>query len=130
MKKLLFATFLFVIGTTGFGQVSTCNELPIANPDVRATAEGADAHFNANMPASIGNDENTHGVFKVLVDCEGEVGTVVYTNGEMSDAQADDIIEVIKTLGFTAGKKDGEFKKTYAYISLKITSGTATCGIN
>ena len=82
------------------------------------------------MPASIPADASTHGVFKVLVDCDGVVVSVDYQNGEMSDAQADDMGDVIKDMVFTPAVKDGDNVKTNVFISLKITSGTPTSAVH
>ena len=130
MRKLLFSTILIAFATVAYNQTTPCNDLPIASPEVKATAENADAYLQEHLPTSIGATENTHGVFKASIDCDGVVGTVTYQTGEMTDQQANDMIDVIKNLNFTAAQNGGENVKTFVFISLKISAGQASCGIN
>jgi hypothetical protein len=120
-----------MISISAFSQEETpCNQLPIALPEVKAKAPNADAHFQENLPDSYSSSTFAHGVFKVLVNCDGTVKKVFYQDGSMEEADIAHFTEAIKEMDWTPAKEGGEDVRTNAFISLKINAGQATCAVH
>ncbi len=129
--KTLLSGLILMISVTAFtqGTETPCNQLPIALPDVKATAANANEHFQSNLPDGYGTSTFAHAVFKVIVKCDGTIKKVFYQDGSMTEADQAHFIEAIKNMDWTAAKDGGEDVTSNVFISLKVNAGQATSAV-
>lgn len=127
--KFLFSGLILVFSFSAFSQADPCSEV-VASPEVKATTESANTVFQENLPDSYSAATNAHVVFKVIVNCDGEVSKVVMQDAAMTDAEVEHFSSVIEGMDWTAAQNEGESVKSQIMISLKINQGQASCALH
>jgi hypothetical protein len=128
MKTLLFIAAI-ALTTFGFAQSekTTCAGLPIANPSVKASISVAEVAQKFESSVSEKLKKGTHSaVFKVLVDCNGNVTEVIYQRGTFTTLDQDDYKTKISALKWKPAMQKSKAVSSFVFLSLEIVNGKFT----
>jgi hypothetical protein len=83
--RFILLSFLFVVLGANAQEKNKCSQLPFAVVDVKPELKSDLAkNIENGHPVSFGDKEEHKGTFKVVVDCNGSVQSVMYRDGNYS----------------------------------------------
>ena len=125
---LAFLLFLFV--SASYGQMKPCNQLPYAQPDVKANYELAliDS-VQTKLPERLDMGPAQVGTFKAQITCEGSVKYFNFENGDLSQDQQKVIIAEASKMTWVPAVKDGIAVTTNVFIEFSIENNKVSIQI-
>jgi hypothetical protein len=128
MKTLFFISAV-VWTMFGFSQNEkmTCTGLPVARPDTKASisVEETIQKFESNLSEKL--KKGTHSaVFKLVVDCNGDVTEVTYQRGTFSGLDQDEYKNQIASLKWKPAALKSKAVTSIVFVSIEIVNGRFT----
>ena len=124
MKKVL-SVLVLLLGLTSFAQEeSTCGQLPYAKVDQKAELTmKLDELIKKDLPSTLREDGEQTAVFKMYVDCHGEVAKYKVERSTMTDADQKWLWKLIGKTTWKAAKLDKNTVTSLVFITVTVTNG-------
>lgn len=126
IKKINIFILFLSLSVMGMSQTedNKCGQLPHVNPTVKPVcSDDIKAILSDNLPSAFKKDGKYESSFKMIVDCNGVIESVIYKKGNLSDIQQKHFLAQIKKLkDWTAGQVEGRDVKTTVYITVDVVN--------
>jgi hypothetical protein len=124
MKKLLSILFLSVAFTSFSQEETTCGQLPFAKVDQKAELTiKLDELIKSDLPESLKEDGEHTAVFKMYVDCHGDVSKYKHERGNMSDTDQKWLWKIVGKTTWKAAKIEKREVTSLVFITVTVTNG-------
>ncbi len=127
--KGIITTLILLIGITSFSQDAACGQVPRGGVEVKADP-GDD--LISTVEKEVGKQfkkGEAEGVFKVFVDCKGQVYKCSYQKGTFLSAEANKLTELIQTTEWEPAYIGQESVNSIVFIKIELKEGKAILSI-
>lgn len=124
MKKIVSLLILTIAFTSFSQEETTCGQLPFAKVDQKAELTmKLDELIRKDLPATLREDGEHSAVFKMYVDCHGEVSKYKLERGTMSDADQKWLWKIVGKTTWKPAKLDKKDVTSLVFITVTVTNG-------